>query len=112
MSRIYDRIYRIGRNGSFYKESGLFVDGRQIFHSGGKRVGGKRRRRRRNPEYRVRRGIGEWLEAEIQKMEHAPRIGFDGRTVSIAAGKRYEEIAGRMKWSIRLERRTWLEKSG
>ena len=49
-------------------------------------------------------GIGEWLEAEIQKMEHAPRIGFDGRTVSIAAGKRYEEIAGRMSGRICFEK--------
>ena len=37
-------------------------------------------------------------------MEHAPRIGFDGRTVSIAAGKRYEEIAGRMSGRICLEK--------
>lgn len=49
-------------------------------------------------------GIGEWLEAETQKAEHAPRIGFDGRTVSIAAGKRYEEIAGHMGGRICFEK--------
>lgn len=49
-------------------------------------------------------GIGEWLEAEMKKMEPAPVIGFDGRTVSISAGKRYEEIAGRMGGCICFEK--------
>ena len=54
-------------------------------------------------------GIGEWLEAETQKAEHAPRLGFDGRTVSIADRIFRQNRRFRWHWAMQETRlrRSW-----
>ncbi len=75
------------------KEAFLWTDGR-YFIQAAKQLDGTGIVLQKSGEPNVPT-VEEWLKAEIKKYSHAPVIGFDGRTISNAAGSRYLEIVKR-----------------